>query len=194
MFTYLLEFGLYAHFTCCILSYLDDIKYLSALYYTIETFTTIGFGENTLKSPNTLFIGIINLFIGINLFTIMTCNVNYLTSKLYSFTRETSLKQQLEFLIFKMQTSIGKIFPSHLKQLIRFSILFRRGLSYKDIKTQYEPILKVCRNIIIINIRKSLLSFLRKEYYLCFSKCEKQFINSLLSVLEPKIFKQIKLL
>ena len=194
MFAYLLEFGLYAHFTCCILSYLDDIRYLSSLYYTIETFTTIGFGENSPKSSNSIFIGIINLFIGINLFTIITCNVNYLTSKLYSFTRETSLKQQLEFLIFKMQNSTGKVFPSHLKQLISFFILFRRGLSYKDIKTQYEPVLKVCRNKIIKDIRKSLLSFLRKEYYLCFSKCEKQFINSLLSVLKPKIYKTNKII
>ena len=194
MFAYLLEFGLYAHFTCCVMSYLDDLKYISSLYYTIETFTTIGFGENSPKTVNSLLIGILNLFIALNLFTIITCNVNYLTTKLYSFSRETSLKQKLEFLIFKMQNSTGKVFPSHLKQLMSFFILFRRGLSYHDIKSQYEPVLKVCRNKMIKEIRKSLLLFLRKEYSLCFSDCEKQFINSLLEVLKPKIFKKNKIL
>lgn len=194
MFTYLVEFGLYAHFTCCVFSYLDEIKYISALYYTIETFTTIGFGENSPKTQNSIIIGVINLFIGINLFTIMTCNVNYLASKIYQFNRETSLKKQLEFLFFQMQSSTGKVFPSHLKELISFFILFRRGLSYKDIKTQYEPILKVCRNKIIKDIRKSLLYFLRKEYFLCFPNCEREFINSLLEVLKPKIFKTNKVI
>ena len=194
MFTYLLEFGLYGHFTCCIFSYIEGIKYVSALYYTIETFTTIGFGEISPQYKNSLCIAIINLYIGINLFCIMTCNVNYLSSKLYAFSRETSLKQQLEFLFFKMQTSTGKVFPSHLKQLISFFILFRRGLSYKDIKTQYEPTLKVCRNKMIKLIRKTLLSFLRNEYSLCFPNCEKQFINSLLEALKPKIFKTNKII
>ena len=194
MFAYLLEFGLYAHFTCCILSYLDDLKYISVLYYTIETFTTIGFGENSPKTVNSILICILNLFIAINLFTIITCNVNYLTSKLYSFSRETSLKQKLEFLIFKIQNSTGKVFPLRLKQLISFFIVFRRGLSYQDIKSQYEPILKVCRNKMIKEIRKSLLLFLRKEYSFCFYNCEKQFINSLLEVLKPKIFNKNKVI
>ena len=192
MFTYLLEFGLYAHFTSCIFSHLDDVKYVSSLYYTIETITTIGFGEISPKSEYSLLIGIFNLYMGINLFTIMSCNVKYLTTKLYTFSREMSLKQRLEFLVFKIQNGTGRIFPFHLKKLITFFILFRRGLSYKDIKVQYEPTLKVCRNKMIKSIRKSLLSFLRKEFSLCFSKCEKQFVNSLLEVLKPKIFKANK--
>ena len=194
MFTYLLKFGLYAHFTCCIFSYLDGIRYVSALYYTIETFTTIGFGENSPQTPNSLFIGIINLFIGINLFTVITCNVNYIMSKIYAFNRETSFKQQFEFLIFQMQSSTGKVFPPHLKQLMSFSILFRRGLSYKDIKTQHEDVLKVCRNKMINDIQKSLLYFLRREYSLCFPKCEKDFMNSLLEVLKPKAYKTNKVI
>ena len=194
MFTYLLKFGLYAHFTCCIFSYLDGIRYISALYYTIETFTTIGFGENSPQTPNSLFIGIINLFIGINLFTVITCNVNYIMSKIYAFNRETSFKQQFEFLIFQMQSSTGKVFPPHLKQLMSFSILFRRGLSYKDIKTQHEDVLKVCRNKMINEIQKSLLYFLRREYSLCFPKCEKDFLNSLLEVLKPKAYKTNKVI
>jgi len=194
MFTYLLKFGLYAHFTCCIFSYLDGIRYVSALYYTIETFTTIGFGENSPQTPNSLFIGIINLFIGINLFTVITCNVNYIMSKIYAFDRETSFKQQFEFLIFQMQSSTGKVFPPHLKQLMSFSILFRRGLSYKDIKTQHEDVLKVCRNKMINEIQKSLLYFLRREYSLCFPKCEKDFLNSLLEVLKPKAYKTSKVI
>lgn len=194
MFTYLLRFGLYGHFTCCIFSYLDGIKYISALYYTIETFTTIGFGENSPKTQNSLFIGIINLFIGINLFTVMTCNVNFLMSKIYSFNRETSFKQQFEVLIFQMQSSTGKVFPTHLKQLMSFSILFRRGLSYNDIKIQYDDVLKVCRNKMIKEIQRTLLSFLRKEYFLCFPNCEKDFLNSLLEVLKPKVFRTNKII
>jgi hypothetical protein len=154
---------------------LDGIRYISALYYIIETFTTIGFGENSPQTPNSLFIGIINLFIGINLFTVITCNVNYIMSKIYAFNRETSFKQQFEFLIFQMQSSTGKVFPPHLKQLMSFSILFRRGLSYKDIKTQHEDVLKVCRNKMINEVQKTLLCFLRREYSLCFPNVKKIF-------------------
>jgi hypothetical protein len=93
-----------------------------------------------------------------------------------------------------MQSSTGKVFPPHLKQLMSFSILFRRGLSYKDIKTQHEDILKVCRNKMINEVQKSLLCFLRREYSLCFPKCEKNFLNSLLEVLKPKAYKTNKVI
>ena len=189
MFAYLLKFGLYGHFTSCIFAYVDEKTYVTSLYYTIETFTTIGFGDFTIKKQGSLIIGIINLLIGINLFTVMTSNVKYLMAKINAFGRETSFKQQMEFLVFQMQSSTGKVFPPHLKQLMTSSILFRNGLSYNDIKNKYQDVLKVCRRKIIKDIQNTLLSYLKEEYLNYFPNCENDFVNSLLEVLKPKAFK-----
>ena len=56
MFKYLLIFGLYAHFMACIFCKLSDNHnndYIYSLYYTIETFTTVGFGS--LNPENQIF-------------------------------------------------------------------------------------------------------------------------------------------
>jgi len=189
MFAYLLKFGLYGHFTSCIFSYFDKKSYITSLYYTIETFTTIGFGDFTIWRKSSLVIVIINLLIGINLFTVMTSNVKYLMAKINAFGRETSFKQQMEFLVFQMQSSTGKVFPPHLKKLMTSSILFRKRLSYSDIKNNYQEVLKVCRKKIIKDIQNTLLSYLKEEYLNYFPNCENDFINSLLEGLKPKIFK-----
>ena len=189
MFAYLLKFGLYGHFTSCIFSYFDKKSYITSLYYTIETFTTIGFGDFTIWRKSSLVIVIINLLIGINLFTVMTSNVKYLMAKINAFGRETSFKQQMEFLVFQMQSSTGKVFPPHLKKLMTSSILFRKRLSYSDIKNNYQDVLKVCRKKIIKDIQNTLLSYLKEEYLNYFPNCENDFINSLLEGLKPRIFK-----
>ena len=189
MFAYLLKFGLYGHFTSCIFSYFDKKTYITSLYYTIETFTTIGFGDFTIIEQPSLIVVIINLLIGINLFTVMTSNVKYLMAKINTFGRETSFKQQMEFLFFQMQSSTGKVFPLHLKKMMTFSILFRNSLSYSDIKNNYQEVLKVCRRKIIKDIQNTLLSYLKEEYLNYFPNCENDFLNSLLEGLKPKIFK-----
>jgi hypothetical protein len=189
MFAYLLKFGLYGHFTSCIFSYFDKKTYITSLYYTIETFTTIGFGDFRIVEKGSLVVVIINLLIGINLFTVMTSNVKYLMAKINAFGRETSFKQQMEFLVFQMQSSTGKVFPPHLKKLMTSSILFRKGLSYSDIKNKYQDVLKVCRRKIIKDIQNTLLSYLKEEYLNYFPNCENDFINSLLEDLKPKTFK-----
>ena len=189
MFAYLLKFGLYGHFTSCIFSYFDKKTYITSLYYTIETFTTIGFGDFTIIEQPSLIVVIINLLIGINLFTVMTSNVKYLMAKINTFGRETSFKQQMEFLFFQMQSSTGKVFPRHLKKMMTFSILFRNSLSYSDIKNNYQEVLKVCRRKIIKDIQNTLLSYLKEEFLNYFPNCENDFLNSLLEGLKPKIFK-----
>ena len=189
MFAYLLKFGLYGHFTSCIFSYFDKRTYIISLYYTIETFTTIGFGDFTIEKRESLFIVIINLLIGINLFTVMTSNVKYLMVKISAFGRETSFKQQMEFLIFQMQSSTGKVFPNHLKKLMISSVLFRNGLSYSDIRDKYQDVLKVCRKKIIKDIQNTLLSYLKDGYQDFFQNFENDFINSLLEGLKPRTFK-----
>ena len=189
MFAYLLKFGLYGHFTSCLFSYFDEKTYITSLYYTIETFTTIGFGDFTIVKKESLYIVIINLLIGINLFTVMTSNVKYLMAKINAFGRETSFKQQMEFLVFQMQSSTGKVFPPHLKKLITSSIVFRNGLSYSDIKNKYEDVLKVCRKKIIKDIQNTLLSYLKDGYQDYFQNYENDFLNSLLEDLKPKTFR-----
>ena len=189
MFAYLLKFGLYGHFTSCLFSYFDKKTYITSLYYTIETFTTIGFGDFTIVKIESLYIVIINLLIGINLFTVMTSNVKYLMAKINAFGRETSFKQQMEFLVFQMQSSTGKVFPPHLKKLITSSIVFRNGLSYSDIKNKYQDVLKVCRKKIIKDIQNTLLSYLKDGYQDYFQNYENDFLNSLLEDLKPKTFR-----
>ena len=88
-----------------------------------------------------------------------------------------------------MQSSPGKVFPPHLKKLMTSSILFRKGLSYSDIKNKYQDVLKVCRRKIIKDIQNTLLSYLKEEYLNYFPNCENDFINSLLEDLKPKTFK-----
>jgi hypothetical protein len=95
----------------------------------------------------------------------------------------------MEFLVFQMQSSTGKVFPSHLKKLMTSSIIFRNGLSYSDIKNKYQNVLKVCRRKIIKDIQNTLLSYLKEEYLNYFPNCENDFLNSLLEGLKPKTFK-----
>ena len=45
------------------------------------------------------------------------------------FSKETSLNEQFEFLIFQIQKSRGEVFPSRLIKLMLFSV-FRWGLDY----------------------------------------------------------------
>ena len=118
MFKILLVFGFYAHCLSSLLCYFfqrnkgDELDYISALYYTIQTLTTIGFGEISPNNKNSLVIMILTLFLGINFMSVITSNIRYLANKMRDFIRETSLNEKFEFLIFQIQKSTGKVFPS----------------------------------------------------------------------------------
>lgn len=192
MFKYLIIFYLYAHCTSCLLAYFNDLKYYSSLYYTIEAFTGIGFGEQKLKTIQSILIVILDLFIGVNLFSIIIANINYLSDKLYSFNRETSFNENFEFLLFRIQKSIGKIFPIHLKQLMTSFLLFRRGLTYIDIKQEHKYLLVNCKKSVIDEIHMKLFNFLRnlyKNYFL-----DEDFMNAVFENMKPKILKKNKLI
>ena len=197
MFKYLLIFGLYAHCMACIFckfSKYEKEYYISSLYYTLETFTTVGFGELTPKSNTSKIIVIVNLFIGVNLFSVITSNIQYLYAKIYGFNKDTVFSKQFESLIFKLEKSTGKVFPNGIKKQINSNNLFRRGLSFKDIKDKYSDIFSILRYGVRNDIRIKLFNFLKKEYETFFKDCDKEFMHLIYENLKPKIFNKTKVL
>jgi hypothetical protein len=197
MFKYLLIFGLYAHFMACIFCKLSETHnndYTYSLYYTIETFTTVGFGSLNPENQNSIIIVIINLFIGVNLFSVITSNIQYLYAKIYGFNRDIVFSKQFESLIFKIEKCTGKVFPEGIKKQINSNNLFRRGLSFKDIKDKYSDIFSILRYGVRNDIRIKLFNFLKKEYETFFKDCDKEFMYLIYENLKPKIFNKTKVL
>ena len=194
MFKYLVIYGLYAHCLSCLLSCFDYLKYISGLYYIIQTFTTIGFGEKKFPTIPILFIMIIALFVGIAFFAVVTSNIRYLAQKMRTFNRETSFNEQFEILIFKLQKSTGKVFPSLLKQLMAFYLLFKRGLSFSEIYNENKLIIDNCRNKTVKEIQKNMYEFFKQNLESYFINCEEEFVFELFKYLRPKIFNANKTL
>ena len=194
LFAYLLEFGLYAHFACCLYSYLDNVNYIHGIYYTIEIITTIGYGEQSPKNVFSMGLVMITIFIGANFVILINCNINFITTKIRSFSRVTSPKKRLESFVLHIQSSTGKLFPNDLKDSIYSFIKFYQGLSYNKIKSEYFQIYSLLRPKIKENLLNSSLNFLKLEYKIYFMDCENDFINSLFEKLKPKIFKEDKVI
>ena len=197
LFKYLLIFGLYAHFIGCLFSYSSkafktegsyEVSYLTSLYFTLETFTTIGFGDVQPKGNKALFILIIiNMFIGVNLFYLITTNIKILYLKIYGFNRDTSFRKQFESLVFSIQKSTGRILPKKLKAAISSYLNFRRGLCFKDLEEKYEDVFKMCRYDVKNQIRKRLFDYLIDEYKIFFTNCSEDFTYRFFENFEPKM-------
>ena len=194
LFGYMLEFGLYAHFSCCLYSYLDDVNYIDGIYYTIETITTMGYGEHSPKNLYSMILVMFTIFIGTNLVILTNCNINFLTSKIRSFSRITSPKKDLEIFIFHLESSMGKIAPNNLKDSLNSYIKFYRGLSFNHIKSEYFPVFSLLRPKMKKKLLNSTLNFLRLEFELYFKDCEIDFINCLFEKIKPKIYKEKKII
>ena len=194
LFGYLLEFGLYAHFSCCLYSYLDNVNYIDGIYYTIETITTMGYGEHSPKNLYSMILVMFTIFLGSNLVILTNCNINFITSKVRSFSRMTSPKTRLEIFIFHLESSMGKIVPNNLKDSLNSYIRFYRGLSFDFIKSDYYPIFSFLKPKMQKKLLNSSLNFLRLEFGLYFRDCEIDFINSLFEKIKPKIYKDKKII
>ena len=191
MIKYLLIFGLYAHLNCCILSYFEGIDYFSSLFYTIEAFTVVGFGEQSPQEIQSIILVILNLLIGVNLFSLMSSNIKNLSDKIYSFNRDTSFNDNFEMTVFQLQKSIGKVLPFKLRQKMESFLLFRRGLSFTDIKEEYKNIFDVINKDIVNQIHRQLFEFLKLEYqrYFFIKNKDNDFMYEIFENLKPKIFK-----
>jgi hypothetical protein len=191
LFKILLMFGLYAHCLSCFFCYFettDKIQYVSALYYAIQTFTTIGFGEQSPLTIGGLIVMIINLFLGVNFMSVITSNIKYLYNKIQKFNRETSFNEQFEFLIFQIQRSTGKVFPIHLKTMMNLFLLYRRGMAYYEIKNKNKFLLSNCRQIIVKEIHSKLFDYLKRDFSVYFENCEDDFIFEIFQNMRPKMF------
>ena len=195
MIKYLLIFGLYAHINCCILSYIDGLNYPSSLFYTIEAFTVIGFGEQSPKNQKSVILVILNLFVGVNLFSLMTSNIKELSTKINTFNRDTSFYDNYEAFLFQIQKSIGRIIPSKVEQLMVSFLLFRQGLSSHDIKEEYKDVIINCKQNLLDEIKGQIFNFLKLEYQHYFLKTKNDdFMYEIFENLKPKIFKANQLL
>lgn len=197
LFKYLLIFGLYAHFIGSVFSFFSTTGYLKSLYFTLETFTTIGYGDvgpltddghsDVQNIYATFIIIIINMFIGVNLFYIITTNIKLLYLKIYGFNRDTSFQKQFDSLLFKIQKSTGRVFPRRIKDSMSSYLLFRRGLCYKDLLEKYQDVFQMCRYDVKNEIRKRLFDFLVKEYAMFFKGCSEDFMYRIFENLKPKM-------
>jgi len=196
MIKYLLIFGLYAHLNCCILSYFEGIDYFSSLFYTIEAFTVVGFGEQSPQEIESIILVILNLLIGVNLFSLMSSNIKNLSDKIYSFNRDTSFRDNFEKTVSQIQKSIGKILPFKIKQNMESFLLFRRGLSFADIKEEHKNIFDMINRDLVDQIHRQLLKFLKLEYqsYFFIKDEDKDFMYEIFENLKPKIFRPDKVL
>ena len=194
LFSYLLEFGLYAHFACCLYCYLDDIQYNHGIYYTVEIITTMGYGEQSPKNVISMWLVMITIFIGSNFVILINCNINFITTKIRNFSRITSPRKKLESFIIHIQSSTGKFFPKRIKDSIDSFIKFYQGLSYESLQSEYLPIYSLFTPKTKEIILNSTLNFLRLEYKFYFSDCENGFINSLFASLKPRIYKENKII
>ena len=198
MFKYLLVFGFYAHCLSCLFCFFEEgqeiIGYIPSLYYNIQTFTTIGFGELSPKNIISLLVMILTLFLGVNFMSVITSNIRYLSRKIKDFNRETSFNEQFEFLIFRIQKSTGKVFPSHLKKLMSLFLLFRRGIAYYEIKENNKRLFDTYRNELVTKIHKTLFNYLKEDFSIYFYNCEDEFIYKIFECMRPKMFKANKTL
>ena len=194
LFSYLLEFGLYAHFACCLYCYLDEVNYINGLYYTIEIITTIGYGEQSPKNIYSMILVIITIFIGSNFVILINCNINFLAAKIHSFTRKTSSKTKFELFIYRIQFSIGKLFPFNLKESLYSFYKLHHSLSFNHIKSDYTSTFSLFKPKTKELILNTSLNFLILEYKIYFPDCELDFINALFEVSKPKIYKENKII
>ena len=194
LFAYLLEFGLYAHFACCVYSYLDDVNYINGLYYTIEIITTIGYGEHSPKNMYSMGLVMITIFIGSNLIILTNCIVNFLTTKIRSFTRMTSSKEKFMYFRYNIQSSIGRLFPINLKESLYSFFKYHHHLSFNHIKSEYSSIFYLFKPRTKEHILNSSLNFLRLEFESYFPDCEMDFINELFEASKPRIYKENKII
>ena len=195
MFKYLLVFGFYAHCLSNMLCYFyneekdANLDYISGLYYTIQSFTTIGFGEISPNNIKSILVMILTLYLGVNFMSLMTSNIRYLSKKMKIFNRQTSFNEQFEFLIFRIQNSTGKVFPSRLKKLMSLFLLFRRGIAYSEIKNNNKRLFDICRDKIVTKIHKKLFNYLKIDFDIYFKDCENEFIFTIFECMKPKMFK-----
>ena len=197
LFKYLLLFGLYSHCLCCFYCFFegeDKVNYVSSLYYNIQAFTTIGFGEQSPETIGGLIIMIITLFLGVNFMSVITSNIRYIFNKIQNFNRETSFNEQFEFLIFQIQRSTGKVFPNHLKTLMNLFLLYRRGMAYYEIKNKNKYLFDNCRQSVIREINATLFNYLKTDFQDYFQNCEDDFIFEIFQNMRPKMFEANRVL
>ena len=196
MTKYLIIFLLYAHCTGCVLAYFqvnndDELKgfYHSALYYTLETFTTIGFGDFGPSNDKARITCIINLFIGVNLFSLITSNINYLNVKITTFNRSTNFVQLFENFLFEIQYSTGKVLHLDYEKIIYKELCFRNKYNFNDILNKYPDIFKLIKYNLKENVRETIFDNLKLEYYIFFKDFnDDSFMYEIFEKLNPIIY------
>lgn len=187
LFRYLLIFGLYAHFFACIYAFYTQKYYIESLYYTFETFTTIGYGDPNPSTNTARILIIINMFVGVNIFYVITAIIKMIYLKIYGYRRESSFRKHFEFFLYKLQKNTKRVFPDKLKEMVSSYLIFRQGLCFKDLMTKYEDEFKMCRYDVKQEIRQKVFGYLKEQYQIFFKDCSDEFIYRIFENLKPKM-------
>ena len=186
--------NIYVHFTCCLICYYDETQYISSIFYTFETLSTVGFGEHKIKDVRSFYLVIINLFFGIMLFSYMVSNLHNMLKNLKNFEREIYFYKNFEFFIYSTQKNFHRVFPLWIKnKLIRF-YNFKTSTSFKCIIKNYNEILNSCNANLTKKIEFCAFLTLNEKFKIFFDGIDKDFINTLFSFLRPKEFLNNELL
>jgi hypothetical protein len=141
---FLLIYFVYAHISAILYLYYNfkndktismKNNYIFSLYQTIETFASIGFGEDPLKPRNDMarVIRIINLYISINFYAIILSSINFMKIKLNKNINNSNLLLSYNFLGIKIEKSTKKNFPIILQKKILKEFMFNKELSYRTL-------------------------------------------------------------
>lgn len=201
IFKFLLIFVLYAHFMTCVFAYIEkknaslnqlhfsnQVFYITCLYSTFSTFTNVGYGDYVPGSNLAMFLFMVNMYFGFDLFCVVTLHVKMLVLTLRNYKKQKTFRRDLDKFIFHLQRNTGRMLGKNLKNVIYSHNLIKHGLSFLEIFKSYHKLFKNCRNDIKSQLTFSMFDYLYKEYAIFFKNCSKNFVVKIFPKLKPKVF------
>ena len=196
---FLLIYFVYAHISAILYLYYNfkndknfsmKNNYIFSLYQTIETFASIGFGEDPLKPRNdsARVIRIINLYISINFFAIILSSVNFMKIKLNK--NFNNLIIIFNFFGIKIEKSTKKGFPIMLRRMILKEYIFNKELCYRTLISDNIYIYSLISNEKKNKLYNFLFKFFLERYETLFKDISVNFIYKIIEKLIPIKFPQ----
>ena len=198
---FLLLYFVYAHISAILYLYYNfksdenfsmKNNYIFSLYQTIETFASIGFGEDPFKPRNDSgrIIRIINLYISINFFAIILSSVNFINTKLNKNLKNSNLILNYNFFGIKVEKSAKKAFPIILRRNILKEYIFNKEFCYKTLINDNIFIYNLISNEKKNKLYKFIFKFFLEKYEILFKDISTNFIYKIIEKLIPIKFPQ----
>ena len=198
---FLIVYFIYAHISAVLYLYFNfkndkfismKNNYIFSLYQTIETFASIGFGEDPLKPINDMarVIRIINLYISINFYAIILSSINFMKIKLNKNINNSNLLLSYNFFGIKIEKSTKKNFPIILQKKIFKDFMFNKELSYRTLISDNIFIYSLISNEKKNNLYHFIFKFFLEQYEVLFKDISINFIYKIIEKLIPIKFPQ----